>query len=271
MILAMLTLLAQDDALHCDLKLKNGSLVKGAFKTVSEIHLKTKYGMLKFPIKDVRTIAWGDVRKEERDTVSAKSGSYQGWIEPMDPMHVDTGYGVLKIPPADIRYARIYEKGAKNQGDDFESGQLDRWSSSGGAWNIQSGQLKAVGSNQYNGMLLYSEEMPDTYTVDVEVGANQGSVYGLVWHAESWQNANVLWINSGQVYVFSGQNWWNVQSAYWNPGQPSRIKLEVDGPNASIFVNDTKVGSVSTGLKSGKLGLFCYSGQATFDNFRILK
>ncbi|MEK7469001.1 MAG: hypothetical protein AAB074_16630 [Planctomycetota bacterium] len=257
---------------RCELKLVNGSLIKGTFKDLQSIELKTKHGKLKFAIKDIRSVAWGNVKKEELDTVNATDGVFKGWIEELAPLEVDTGFGVLKIPTAAIKTLRISKPG-KGLGADFESESLDEWTKIGPTtWSVVSGKLQGQPSGNYDS-IQFNEALEGTYTIEVEVtGANNA---GILWNAQDANNANALWLSPGNVRVFGGGTWYNQQLASWPTNfawnTMIKVRIEVDGTKAEIFINDNKVGNITTGGSSGKVGFFCFNQVATFDNFTVTR
>ena len=70
-----------EKTLHCSVSLKNGSYIRGSLKDFSELRLKTKYGILKIPMKDIRAVRWGIAKKEERDSITTSNGTFRGWLE----------------------------------------------------------------------------------------------------------------------------------------------------------------------------------------------
>ncbi|KAF0242521.1 MAG: hypothetical protein FD180_3863 [Planctomycetota bacterium] len=262
----------KEEGNRCELKLTNGSVIKGTLKDLQSIELKTKHGKLKFALKDVRSVAWGSVKKEELDTVNATDGMFKGWIEELAPLEVDTGFGVLKIPTGAIKSLRISKPG-KGIGTDFESDSLDDWTKHGPTtWAVVNGKLQGQPSGNYDS-IQYNESLEGTYTIEVEVtGANNA---GILWNAQDANNANALWLSPGNVRVFGGGTWYNQQIAAWGTNfawnTMIKVRIEVDGTKAEIFINDSKVGSVTTGGSSGHIGFFCFNQAASFDNFSVTR
>lgn len=261
-----------EEGARCELKLVNGSVIKGALKEVKSIELKTRHGMLKFAMKDVRSVQWGNVKKEEFDTVNASDGAYKGWIEELAPLEVDTGFGVLKIPTAAIRSLRISRPG-KGLGADFETDSLDDWTKNGSStWTVSGGKLQGQPSGNYDS-IQFNESLEGTYTIEVEVtGANNA---GILWNAQDATNANALWLSPGNIRVFGGGTWYSQQLAYWPTNYAwntmIKVRLEVDGTKATVFVNDSKIGDVNTAGSSGRIGFFTISQAVSFDNFTVTR
>lgn len=257
---------------RCSMKLYNGSVIKGTFKGLSSLSLKTRHGMLKFALKDIRSVSWGNVKKEELDTISATDGTYKGWIEELEPLDVDTGYGVLKIPTKDIKALSISRVG-KALGCDFESEDLGDFTNFGtSTWNVTGGKLSGNPSGNYDS-IQFNEVLEGSYTLEVDVtNANNG---GILWNATDGQNANALWMNSGSVRVFGNGTWYNNQLASWGVSYPwnstVHVKIEVDGGKAVVYANDKKLGEVNGSATQGRVGFFNFNGGASFDNLVITR
>ena len=86
-----------------DLQLKNGSLIKGSIEDLPSIELKTRHGLLKFALKDVRGLAWGNASEGELDTVTTNEEVFRGRFENFASLDFNTGFGLLKIPASAIR------------------------------------------------------------------------------------------------------------------------------------------------------------------------
>lgn len=263
---------AEKDAVRCEMKLKNGSLIKGTIKGLDKVTLKTKYGELKVPVKDLRSMTWGEIKKEELDTLVARDATYKGWIQDMEPFQVDTGFGVLNVPTTAIKNLRVRKDG-DTLGDDFEAGDLEDWKTFGtSTWTVTDGVLQGTPSGNYDS-IQFAEELEGAYTLEVELKGSNNA--GILWHAKDGNDATALWVSQGNARVFSGGTWYNNQIAYWNtPVQQNanvRLKIEVDGEQATIYVNDQKMGEVRTASKSGRIGLFCFNQATQFDNVVITR
>jgi hypothetical protein len=260
------------EELGCEMKLTNGSLIKGKLKGLGEIHMKTRHGILRFKVKDVRGVQWGNVKKEEMDTVTAVDGSFKGWIEDLEPFQVDTGFGMLKIPTTAVKQMRVIQAG-KALGSDFEMDSLDEWTKFGGSgWVVTDGKLVGTPTGNYD-CIQYNEVMEGAYTIEVDItGANNA---GILWNAQDGNNATALWMSPGSVRVFGGGTWYNNQIAYWNTqyawNGTVHVKIEVDGAKATIWIGETKVGEASSGNGTGKVGFFCFNQVTSFDNLVITR
>jgi hypothetical protein len=261
-----------ENALRTELKLKNGSLIKGKLKTLATVTLKTRYGELKFPVKDLRSVTWGEVKKEELDTVSAKDGTYKGWVEDLEPLEVDTGFGVLKVPTSAIRTMRVTKPGS-TLGDDFEETSLEGWTKFGpSGWTVTDGKLRNQPSGNYDS-IQFNEELEGSYTIEVDV--TNGNNCGILLHAKDGQNASAVWLSPGNVRVFSGGTWFNNQTIYWGFNYQwnttIKVKIDVDGSNITVKINDQQVGTSTITGTGGRVGLFDFNGQAQFDNVIITR
>ncbi|MCE9583184.1 MAG: hypothetical protein K8T20_11890, partial [Planctomycetes bacterium] len=177
---------------RCEIKLTNGSLIKGTFKGFSSISLKTRHGVLKFVLKDLRNIVWGNVKKEELDTVTASDGAFKGWIDEIGPIEVDTGYGFLKIPTEAIKTLRVTMSG-RTLGDSFDSDDLSSWTKFGPSpWTVTDGKLTEQPSGNYDS-IQFNEVLEGAYTVEVDItNANNA---GILFHAQDQNNASGIWLN----------------------------------------------------------------------------
>lgn len=258
---------APSDAPTFLVRLKEGVSFRGTWTGAREVAFKTKYALLTVPFKDVKSLSLGKPHR-----IQTAEGPFEGTLlSPDGPIALDTGFGVVTLPRASVT-AFHQVTGNGGFGDDFESEQLDGWTSFGGAWKTSGGRLEIAGQNNYNTVVLFNEQIPDTYDLEVDCRGNAG--LGILWNAQSQSAANALWINNNIVYVLGGGNWWNwQQTAQWTTQVPAnesyRVRLEVKGEQATVFINDVQLGTVNTGATGGKVGLFCYTGSASFDNFWI--
>jgi len=259
----------QDEQYNVLMRLRNGSAIKGKLKPVETFILKTRYGTLKVPIKELRAVMWGRPEKEERDTIRSSTGTFTGWIENEEKFELDTGFGVLRIPPDQVRELRVIRGG---MGDNFEDESLSNWSVQGGTWKVKEGKLQCTATSNYQSQIHFEEELEGAYALEVTITGT--SNLGVVWHAMSASDLYALWIQSGTVYVYGGNPWWNANllNTTWGFNPPAgsyKVRLEVEGAKATIIINGTKLGTVTTQRDSGRAGLWVYSGAAEFDDFKI--
>ncbi len=247
------------------IRTKDAQSFRGVLRRLTYFRLQTRYAELKVPIQDVKSYMPGK-------TLMTAEGPYEGVLkEPESTLQLQTEFGVLTLPMDSI--VSLHQCGrSKGLGDDFETNSLDLWTSYGGTWKTANGKLEITGLNNYNTVLLYNESLPHSYTLEVDVKGALG--FGLLWNAQNQTNANALWINQNIAYVLGGGNWWNWQQlAQWTIAVPSgefcRIRLEVEGTRTTVWIHEKQIGTVETGGQGGKVGLFCYSGQVSFDNFWI--
>jgi hypothetical protein len=257
---------AEPAARSFQVRLKERLTLRGALRDLREMKFETKYATLKVPVRDVKSLLLGG----SRDILVTAEGPFEGSLRLSgEEVALDTGWGVVTLPAKDV--ASIHQ-GTRGFGDDFEADSLEGWTSYGGTWKTSGGRLEISGTNNYNTVVLYNEALPETYSLEVDCQGTQG--LGLLWGAQNQSQAIALWINQNIAYVLGGGSWWNWQQlAQWAITVPAnefyRVRLDVDGETAVIFINDKQIGTVKTGAKGGKVGLFCYSGSAKFDNFWI--
>ncbi|MCI0651240.1 MAG: DUF1080 domain-containing protein [Planctomycetes bacterium] len=263
--------LAQKSSTDCELKLRNGSVIKGKLNGFTAVTLKTKYGELRVPQESVRSATWGDSKKEEPDSVSTREGTYKGTIQHSEPLEVDTGFGILRIPTNVVKRLRVV--GDRNViREEFDDDNLDDWTKFGGAqWSVNGGQLQVQPQGGYDSIQL-NEEMEGLFTLEVDINSPNGA--GILWHAKSATEACGLWLGPGYARVMSGGTWFNQHTANWNPNiqwnATMRVKLEVDGENVVVYLNDARIGETRTSGNSGRIGLFA-TQPASFDNLEILR
>lgn len=249
-------------------RLKEGMSFRGGLIGVSEVSFKTKYAVLEVPLKEVKSLSIGG----KTDSIKTAEGPFDGTlVSPDGDFSLETGFGVLTLPRASVT-AVHQVTGNGGFGDDFESETIDGWTSYGGAWKTSGGRLEIAGGNNYNTVVLFNEALPETYSLEVDCRGNAG--LGILWNAQSQSAANALWISNNLVYVLGGGSWWNwQQTAQWTATIPAnesyRVRLDVKGEEATVYINDVALGTVNTGTRGGKVGLFCFTGSASFDNFWV--
>jgi len=259
----------QDESLNVVMKLRNGSAIRGKLKPVETFILKTRYGTLRVPVKEVRSIMWGKPEKEERDSIRSSTGVFTGWIENEEKFELDTGFGVLRIPPDQVKELRVIRSGMN---DSFDDASLDSWKIQGGSWKVHEGKLQCTSNGNYQNQIHWEEELEGSYNLEVTINGTNN--VGVVWHANSSMDLYALWIQQGVVYVYGGNPWWNanVLNTQWGYNPPAggyKVRLEVEGTRATIFINETKLGTVTTQRDKGYAGLWLYNGTAEFDDFKI--
>ena len=107
----------------CELRLQNGSVLKGTLKSPRAVTLKVKGGTKTISFDDVWSLTIGVVKKEEADRVVTSDGVVEGWTTDSPEYVIDTGYGVLKIPAADLN-AALEKQDRKQAMDDFRSARV---------------------------------------------------------------------------------------------------------------------------------------------------
>jgi hypothetical protein len=260
----------QDDQIPVQLKLRNGSVIKGKLAPLESFILKTRHGTLQVPLKEVRSVSWGRPAKEERDTIRSATGVFTGWIENEEKFQVDTGYGVLRISPDQVRDLRVVRG---TMADRFDDASLDGWKVQGGSWKVENGRLRGTANSNYQSQIHFEEELEGSHVLEVSIKAANN--VGVVWNAVSATDLYAVWIQQGTIYVYGGNPWWNAAALNVNwafppaPGGEYKVRLEVDGTNATILVNGTRLGAVNTQRDRGRAGLWICSGTAEFDDWKI--
>ncbi len=251
------------------LHLKNGSSLSGKLKSADAIRLNTGYGVLNIPVSDIYHIRWAMSAREEPNLIRTRNGQYAGYIQHKKPILIDTGYGVLQVPAKAISEMSIW----RSAGHETFDGTLSRWQTKGGKWTIENGHVVTRASSNWSNQLWLNERLHKHY--DVEVSLQGGQNIGLVWHARTPLDAAALFIQNGRLYAYDGPSWINRQIPGFNNGRnyvsatTYRLRLQVRGNQTTIFLNQKKLGTVTTRRSGGYLGLLAYNGTATFDDFIV--
>src|SRR5258705_546950 len=85
------------DSIRCDLRLKDGSLLRGTLRSPLEFPLKMKFGTLKIPARDLYTIDREDPKLEKPDIFVTTDSTYRGWFELGEPFVLETATGPVKV------------------------------------------------------------------------------------------------------------------------------------------------------------------------------
>ena len=257
---------AESQPLQVEIRLANGSRIRGAVAPRHELTLETPYGNLSIPFREIRGIGFGE--EGRLDHVTTHDGAFSGNVATEAALEVDTGYGVLNVPFEGIRSLKLRPE--DGEGDDFEGPDLDRWRVYQGSWQLRNGRLVGIGNSTYYGQIFYDAEIDIEYTLEVTISGN-GQHAGVIWNADSESSGNVLWFQGGMVYAYGGSPWWNTNTATFNcPTLATyEVKLQVRGGTGQLWVNGQSLGTVN-GLGAGKkVGLFSYAGEHSFDDFKI--
>ena len=199
----------------------------------------------------------------------------------------------------EIACVESYECDGSVASDDFEDGDLDGWTVSGGTWNVDDGVAVAgpaaaggAGAEQH---LFLDQAVPNdevTIQFDWEF-LSSGNVAGVGRHAGiyfCWTGTGVRWDGGTRGY----QLWWidraqdrGLVLADWNPGlsrilhpgtfdlfpePPQTIRIQIDGPRIRVFGDDVcAIDIEDTTHRGSQVALWTWEqGQhVRFDNFCI--
>jgi len=254
----------------CELRLQNGSVIKGTLKAPREVTLKVKGGSKTASFDDVWSLTIGVVKKEEADRLVTSDGIVEGWTTDSPDYEIDTGYGVLKIPAADLRSARFRRPG-KDVSMDFADGALRGLIPFGkSAWTVADGVLK-VEPAQTSDMILLAPTFSGRFTLEVDVKCD-GWV-AILFHTEDATNAAALWLMPGTSGLYANPDWTNRAVATWPvptvAGNAVHAKLEIDGSHVKVWIDGTYTGEADVPADAGRIGFAGWTSVATFDNLTI--
>ncbi|MBI2919784.1 MAG: hypothetical protein HYY18_01715 [Planctomycetes bacterium] len=258
------------DAVECEIRTLNGSAIRGRTSGARELRLRVKKETKSYRLRNVRSVTWGVVRREELDRVMTKDGVVAGGLEETGPFALDTGYGVLTIPAEEIASIRVSQPG-EGFALDFESGTLDGWSMAGrSTWSAEGGAL-TVQPAGLGDTLVFEERLDGRYALEVDVTCTDWAA--ILFHVDGNAPSVALWVIPGSVGMYGNGNWTSTLMKSWpaaiQAGKPARVRLDVDGKHVKISVDGVVAGEIDVPVESGKIGFGCWTKPATFDNLTI--
>jgi hypothetical protein len=257
----------------CELRLQNGSVIKGTLKAPREVTMKVKGGKKTIAFDDAWSLTIGVVKNEESDRVVTSDGVVEGWTTEMPDFEIDTGYGTLKIPAADLKSARFHRPG-KDLAFDFADGKLGGWTPLGAsAWKVADGVLKVEPTPSGGDMILLGATFDGEYTLEADVACDSWAA--IMFHSEDATNAAALWLMPGVAGLYSNPDWKNTAVATWRvptaAGKAVHAKIEVSGSHVKVWIDGTFTGEANVPADSGRIGFGCWTSPATFDNLKVTR
>ncbi|MEK7467701.1 MAG: family 16 glycoside hydrolase [Planctomycetota bacterium] len=261
------------DGETCELRLQNGSVIKGMLRAPREVTLKVKGGKKTVSFDDTWSLSIGVVKREEADRVVTSEGVVEGWTTDMPDFEIDTGYGVLEIPAADLKGARFRRPG-RDLTCDFSDGKLGGWAPTGASvWEVAGGVLKVKPTPMGGDMILLAPTFDGEFTIEADVTC--GSWAAIMFHSEDASNAAALWLTPGIAGVYANPDWKNTAVANWQvptvAGKAVHAKLEVNGSQVKVWIDGTFVGEANVPADAGRIGFGCWTSEATFDNLKVTR
>ncbi|MEM7231022.1 MAG: trypsin-like peptidase domain-containing protein, partial [Planctomycetota bacterium] len=204
--------------------------------------------------------------------IAVKSGAALGFAVPVDVV------SELLKSPQPVPMERWLTIGALDPGE---------WRAvMGGQWRQRAGRLIASGTGDGFGgrMLCLWEGKPPKASFEVEVEVkleDEAGAAGLVFHSDGSFHHYGFYPTAGSMRLtrFEGPNvfQWSILRTYkvasYRPGTWNRIRVRVEGPKLSTYVNDElSLELEDHGLSSGKVGLCKFRAPgAEFRRFRVGK
>ncbi|MCE9584725.1 MAG: DUF1080 domain-containing protein [Planctomycetes bacterium] len=256
----------------CELRLHNGSIIRGTLKGVTEVTLKTKGAKKTFALKDVWSVKWGVVKKEELDCVLSPEGAFEGELADVESFEIDTGFGTLKIPVGDVVQLRMVHPG-KGISFDFAANTLAGWTPLGKAeWSASGGAVHSKSSTPGD-MLLLNADIDGDFTIEADI--TSAGWAALVFHVTDHEHAEALWMIPGNAGLYGNPDWKNSTYASWSVAttatKPVHAVVEVKANHARVTMDGKFVGEADLQETSGRIGLASWSSEVTFDNFRLTR
>lgn len=258
------------DAVECEFRLLNGSVVRGRTAGPRELRMRVKKETKTFLLRKVWSVHWGVVRKEELDRVLTKEGVFVGGLEEMEPFALDTGFGVLTIPADEIASIRVSHP-AEGFAVDFDSGTLEGWTPTGrSTWSAAGGALTVQPAGAGD-TLLFDEILEGPYTLEVDVTCTDWAA--ILFHVDGDNPSVALWVIPGSAGFYGNGSWTSTLVKSWPAqiasGKPARVRLDVEGTHVKVSVDGKAIGEVEVKGEKGRIGFGCWTRGVTFDNLTV--
>ena len=170
---------------------------------------------------------------------------------------------------------------------DFEDvEQLSEWKAANGTWEIEDGVLKETSATEVAAHILVGDVTWDNYTVEAKVRLDKGNWAGLLFRAHNVHeyyvfymnvpdNKTELWVHQKPAFdsrrTGNPQNFPAVKPVVIKNGEWIHMKVKVEKDKFTLFLNGKEQGTGSSGIKynKGKIGVWCWETQASFDDFKV--
>lgn len=267
----------------CELRLRNGSIVRGELQSPREIKLTRKDDVKTLRVEELLQVSIGGApkgaggkkrqRREEpapRDRVVGKSGIFDGQLEPAGPWVIDTGFGVLTVPQSDVRTAGFWGAGAAflyDFGEVLPTG-FDTWGKT--RWNASGTALSADPDTSGDALLL-PNLLEGDYVLEADVRCDGWAA--ILFNVQDAQHATALWLTPGTAGIYASPDWKNFAVRTWTvptrEGQTVHARIAVAGSKATITIEGDVLGEVEIPTSGRRFGFGAWSKRVAFDNVRL--
>ena len=180
-------------------------------------------------------------------------------------------------------YGGLYDQ--RIFGEGFEEptvANVEGWTQYDEKWTINGDLLQLVTSK--HGKIIYDGETLKSGIISVDMRLDSANpIAGFIFHVTSpgtggdaFNGYEVSLNGASRTFVYGKhrQNWTSIANnpVDFDPATWNNLRLEFDGAQATVFLNDQQVFTytdTSTPLTSGKVGLRSYGGSASFRNLTL--
>ena len=170
---------------------------------------------------------------------------------------------------------------------DFEDAKQNKeWKVANGEWKMQKGIYQEVSGGESAMHSIVGDVKWDNYTVEAKVRLDKGNWAGLLFRAESEHeyyvfymnvpdNKTELWVHSKPKWdsraTGQPQNYPALGKVKIKNGEWYHMKIKVEGKKFALTINDKEQGEGTSGTtyKAGKIGVWCWKTEASFDDVKI--
>lgn len=269
----------------CELRLKNGSIVRGELVSPREIRLDRGEDAKTFRVEDLLQVTpVRPNRKPEkgrrkagparRDTVVGRQGTFEGEMQPPGPWVVETGFGTLTIPHEDVVSAGFF--GASIVIDFGDSVPRGAATLGKGRWTADGTSLRVDPAGKGDALLL---PVPVTGDYVIEADVRCDGWVALLFNSDEkpgpagHPSIGALWLTPGTAGICSPPDWLNFFVQRWTvptrEGQTLHVRLAVSGKRATVSLDGEVVGEAEVAVEGRKFGFGGWSKPAHFENVRI--
>lgn len=164
---------------------------------------------------------------------------------------------------------------------DFEK-DAEGWKVANGTWNVKDGVYQLSQGQQAEHSLVGEEDWDD-YTIEAKVRLDAGSWAGIAFRAVSEKEYYVYYLNvpNNKTELWSHREpaWTDRENLAQIPavgdvkianGEWFDMKIEVEGKNFTLYINDEKQAENSNDkYANGKVGVWGWQTGASFDDFTV--
>jgi hypothetical protein len=159
--------------------------------------------------------------------------------------------------------------------ENFDSGNLDKWTIKSGSWSVVDGQLSCVSS--HDARIIAGDATWGDYSISADIKPVSGSVdvgiYGRLQDTtHNYQGQ--LWDDEARIKIWD-EDWSDLATADFPASNDTwyAMKLEFQGSNINLYINDSLVATTEDpSFQAGMIGLRCASNsQAYFDNVTVTR